>query len=113
MGNDYSIRFVNTTFKIFLLLSGLFVFAVYIPYAIIHNTTGLNQYNMDYYRSIVLFSMVLTFYSLIVCLVFLLSFFVTKFKFRPVYFYLFIGTLIIFLTVTCLDPGGVINWILD
>src|SRR4051812_13111578 len=113
MRNDYSIRFVKVTFKVFLVLSGLLAFAIYIPYAIIHNTTGFNQYNMDYYRSIVVFSMVGTFYSLIICLIFLLSFFLTKYKFRRVYFYLFLGNLLIFLTITYLDPGGVINWILD
>ena len=113
MRNDYSVRFVNVTFKVFLLLSGLFLFSIYIPYAIIQNTTSFNQYNMDYYRSIVLFSMVVTFYSLIICLVFLLSFVLTKYKFRPVYFYLFLVNFFIFLTITYLDPGGVINWILD
>ena len=113
MRDSYNTTFVNITFKTFLVLSGAFAFTIYIPYAIVHKTMGFNQYNMDYYRSIVVFSLVVAFYSLVICFVLLISCFLTKYKFKPVYFYLCLLNLLIFLTITYFDPGGVINWILD
>src|SRR5688572_29498274 len=113
MKSDYSMRFVNVTFKVFLVLSGLLVFTIYVPYALIHHTMSFNDHNLNYYRSIVLFSLVLAFYSLVICLILLLSAFFTKSKFRPVYFYLFLVNILIFLTITYVDPGGVVYWVLD
>ena len=113
MRNDSNIKSVNVIFRVLLIASGVFAFAVYIPYAIISNTTGFNQHNMDYYRDLVLVSLGVTFYSLIICLVFLLWFLISNNTCKSLYYYLFLASLFIFLTILYTDPGGIINWILD
>ena len=105
-------KLVNICFKLSSILSIIFFVALYLFYVII-KVRDLKETDVSYMRNIAGDLMATSFYAIGICLIVMILSLFKKYKISKAYIAVWMISILSWVIVLYIDPGGIYNWFFD